>query len=238
MNRLLQLSPLLVAAIVSAGTATVVTRGAGDRAPQTLEVGVALPGAPIPSTLYGIFFEDINFGADGGLYPERMKNRSFEFPESLMGWQNSRGRRRNLRGARPTTRSGRAIRTTCASPSRRRASLRYQERWIPWHRREQGAHYTISVVARRRTGEAATLRFDLQDTSGTTSSASAKIDGSPDRRGRPTARRSSPRAPKHADGWRSMWTGRRDRRGRGLALSRRHLQPPQERTPRRSRAAR
>ena len=27
-------------------------------------------GAPIPSTLYGIFFEDINFAADGGLYGE------------------------------------------------------------------------------------------------------------------------------------------------------------------------
>ena len=36
--------------------------------------------------MYGIFFEDINFGADGGLYAEMVKNRSFEFPQSLMGW--------------------------------------------------------------------------------------------------------------------------------------------------------
>jgi alpha-L-arabinofuranosidase len=36
--------------------------------------------------MYGIFFEDINFGADGGLYAELVKNRSFEFPQSLMGW--------------------------------------------------------------------------------------------------------------------------------------------------------
>lgn len=43
-------------------------------------------GAEIPSTLYGHFFEDINFGADGGLYAELIKNRSFEFPQSLMGW--------------------------------------------------------------------------------------------------------------------------------------------------------
>jgi len=42
--------------------------------------------APISKTMYGIFFEDINFGADGGLYSELIKNRSFEFPESLMGW--------------------------------------------------------------------------------------------------------------------------------------------------------
>ncbi len=37
--------------------------------------------------MYGIFFEDINFGADGGLYAELVKNRSFEFPEPLMGWR-------------------------------------------------------------------------------------------------------------------------------------------------------
>lgn len=43
-------------------------------------------GAPIPSTLYGHFFEDINYAADGGLYAELVKNRSFEFPQQLMGW--------------------------------------------------------------------------------------------------------------------------------------------------------
>ena len=44
------------------------------------------PGAPVQSTMYGIFFEDINFGADGGLYSEMVENRSFEFPDRLMGW--------------------------------------------------------------------------------------------------------------------------------------------------------
>ena len=36
--------------------------------------------------MWGIFFEDINFGADGGLYAEMVKNRGFEFPDPLMGW--------------------------------------------------------------------------------------------------------------------------------------------------------
>jgi alpha-L-arabinofuranosidase len=37
--------------------------------------------------MYGIFFEDINFAADGGLYAELIKNRSFDFPNSpVMGW--------------------------------------------------------------------------------------------------------------------------------------------------------
>lgn len=43
-------------------------------------------GAEIQPTMYGLFFEDINFGADGGLYGELLKNRSFEFDQPLMGW--------------------------------------------------------------------------------------------------------------------------------------------------------
>ncbi len=44
-------------------------------------------GAPVQSTMYGIFFEDINYAADGGLYGELVKNRSFEFPDRYMGWK-------------------------------------------------------------------------------------------------------------------------------------------------------
>ncbi|WP_052417213.1 alpha-L-arabinofuranosidase C-terminal domain-containing protein [Cellvibrio mixtus] len=42
--------------------------------------------ANIQPTMYGIFFEDINFSADGGLYAELVKNRSFEFEQPMMGW--------------------------------------------------------------------------------------------------------------------------------------------------------
>jgi len=41
--------------------------------------------------MWGIFFEDINFSADGGLYAELIKNRSFEFSKPLMGWKEVRG---------------------------------------------------------------------------------------------------------------------------------------------------
>jgi alpha-L-arabinofuranosidase len=53
----------------------------------TMDVNTKKLGAPIQSTMYGIFFEDINYAADGGLYGELVKNRSFEFPQHLMGWQ-------------------------------------------------------------------------------------------------------------------------------------------------------
>ncbi|MBR6086363.1 MAG: carbohydrate binding domain-containing protein [Prevotella sp.] len=51
-----------------------------------MTVKVSKPGAKIQNTMYGIFFEDINYAADGGLYAEMIKNRSFEFPQNLMGW--------------------------------------------------------------------------------------------------------------------------------------------------------
>ncbi|MCC7374644.1 MAG: hypothetical protein IT581_08305 [Verrucomicrobiales bacterium] len=51
-----------------------------------IDVAVDRPGAAVSPTMWGVFFEDINYGADGGLYPERVKNRSFEFAEPLMGW--------------------------------------------------------------------------------------------------------------------------------------------------------
>ena len=44
-------------------------------------------GAEIQPTMYGLFFEDINYAADGGLYAELIKNRSFEFPQNFMGWE-------------------------------------------------------------------------------------------------------------------------------------------------------
>jgi len=41
----------------------------------------------VPVSMWGIFFEDINFAADGGIYAELVKNRSFSFNDPLMGWK-------------------------------------------------------------------------------------------------------------------------------------------------------
>ena len=43
-----------------------------------INVDVANPGVKVSPNLYGIFFEDINHAADGGLYAELISNRSFE----------------------------------------------------------------------------------------------------------------------------------------------------------------
>lgn len=54
---------------------------------QPLVVKTDQPIAEIQPTMWGLFFEDINMGADGGIYAELIKNRSFEFDTPMMGWK-------------------------------------------------------------------------------------------------------------------------------------------------------
>lgn len=55
--------------------------------PVALKVDASKSIAKVQPTMYGIFFEDINFAADGGIYAELVKNRSFEFYDPKMGWE-------------------------------------------------------------------------------------------------------------------------------------------------------
>lgn len=57
-------------------------------APLPVKVSVAMdaPGVPMALTMHGLFFEDINFAADGGLYAELVQNRSFEGRTPLFAW--------------------------------------------------------------------------------------------------------------------------------------------------------
>ena len=68
-----------LAAISALGAATA-------SAPLAITVHTDRQGPEINPAMWGIFFEDINFGADGGLYAELVKNGSFDFPNPLMGW--------------------------------------------------------------------------------------------------------------------------------------------------------
>ncbi len=55
------------------------------RSNYTLNVDASTPVHDISDLLYGIFLEDINFAADGGLYAELVQNRSFEFTRLASG---------------------------------------------------------------------------------------------------------------------------------------------------------
>ncbi len=46
---------------------------------HSIEIDTDAPRTDVSDDLYGIFYEDINYAADGGLYAELVRNRSFEF---------------------------------------------------------------------------------------------------------------------------------------------------------------
>ena len=71
--------------------AAIALMGLAAHAQTVIEVNTKKVGSDIAPTMYGVFFEDINYGADGGLYAEMVKNRSFEYPQALMGWNSIGG---------------------------------------------------------------------------------------------------------------------------------------------------
>lgn len=54
------------------------TTAAHSQRQAVINIDAAKPGAPIASTLHGIFFEEISHGGEGGLYGELIQNRGFE----------------------------------------------------------------------------------------------------------------------------------------------------------------
>ena len=83
--------------------------GAGLSLPlmaQTASINAdfSAPQSPVSKNLFGIFYEDINYAADGGLYGEMVQNRSFEFGASnnsaTTGWKDHI----NISGEKSTSR--------------------------------------------------------------------------------------------------------------------------------------
>lgn len=71
----------LLAATMAAGT------GILHAQKTTVTIEASAPGKAISPDLFGIFFEDLNYAADGGLYPELVQNRSFEYsPVEQPSW--------------------------------------------------------------------------------------------------------------------------------------------------------
>ncbi|KUN76880.1 alpha-L-arabinofuranosidase C-terminal domain-containing protein [Streptomyces griseoruber] len=65
--------------LLAVGGVPAAPAGAADTTDYALTVDPAAKGAKIDDTMYGVFFEDINRAADGGLYAELVQNRSFEY---------------------------------------------------------------------------------------------------------------------------------------------------------------
>lgn len=56
-------------------------------ASATIEIEAGKIRSAFSPTMHGIFFEDINYAADGGLYAELVQNRSFEHRDKLYAWK-------------------------------------------------------------------------------------------------------------------------------------------------------
>jgi len=134
-------------------------------APITVKVNQ--PKADIQPTMWGIFFEDINFAADGGIYAELVKNRSFEFYKPLMGW----------RILKPDTTTGvliinrggvneanpRFVRITIGGKEEPFGLLNEGFRGIGL---KQGVQYTFSVLARQMVGSNIKMRIEVLNSGG------------------------------------------------------------------------
>ncbi len=118
-------------------------------------------GAEIQPTMYGLFFEDINYAADGGLYAELVKNRSFEFPQALMGW-NSFGKV-EVRDDGPFERNPHYVRLCPAKHPHMQTGL--DNRGYFGIGLKKDAEYRFSVWARIPDGgNAGKIRVELVDT--------------------------------------------------------------------------
>jgi alpha-N-arabinofuranosidase len=123
--------------------------------------------APIQPTMYGIFFEDINFGADGGLYAELVKNRSFEFDTPMMGWEQPASDRFSM-----NDKSGFAVPVKYAEPGANKNYLNVKVNAASGYRLvntgfkgmgfKEGLRYDFTVIAKQQIGST-TLHVELLD---------------------------------------------------------------------------
>ncbi len=126
------------------------------------------PGASIQPTMWGIFFEDINFAADGGIYAELVKNRSFEFADPLMGWKaikttDTRSRIQIINRESENPNNPRCARIISTSHEEIFGLSNDGFRGMGI---KKDNHYRFSVVARKMDGEPVAVNIDLIDSNG------------------------------------------------------------------------
>ena len=141
-------------------SALALSTGLVANANNVLSLQANKPGAAIQPTMYGLFFEDINYAADGGLYAEMVKNRSFEFPQNLQGWVTFGGV--ELRDDGPFERNPHYVRLTPASHAHKHSGI--ENEGFFGVAVKKGEEYRFSVWARVSDGGTAKLKVVIADT--------------------------------------------------------------------------
>ena len=153
-----------------------------DVTPQQIIVQADQPGPRIDPRLYGIFFEELDFAGDGGLYAELVNNRSFENdPGQAVNWSllpsGGASGRMSLESAgllNPT--QTRCLRMDVDRlPSGGRLAVANEGYWgIPV---TQGTQYSLSFFARCSPGQTGAITVSLQNAAGDTVYATQTIQG-------------------------------------------------------------
>lgn len=154
-------------------TATVLAAASLTATAQTSEfiIRADKPGAAIQPTMYGIFFEDINYAADGGLYAELIANRSFEFANPFACWNVSG--RVTLLDDGPFERNPHYVRLA-PTGHREKPTMIENEGFFGIGVKADAA-YRFSLWARCPEGGSATLRAELVDLAATHESGASTI---------------------------------------------------------------
>jgi alpha-N-arabinofuranosidase len=170
MSPLRRFSRLTLPSLALLGAFSLLQPAAAQTAPKPITVQVNKPGAAISPIMFGLFFEDINFAADGGLYPELVKNRSFEISDRLLGWKPIKGGSSletfmvlDKQPVAPDNPHYLRIKSVQDTPDEAGA-LNEGFRGMGL---KQGAEYTFSIYARQVAGPGVkALRMTLEDTKG------------------------------------------------------------------------
>ncbi len=135
---------------------------------QSFVVKANQPAAEIQPTMWGLFFEDINMGADGGVYAELVKNRSFEFDTPMMGWKEQKAEGsantvliHNRMENNPTNRRFARIRVRNEGENFGISNEGFRGIGI-----KQGSQYNFSVMARQQEGSNTSLIVELVNAKG------------------------------------------------------------------------
>ncbi|MFE0474575.1 alpha-L-arabinofuranosidase C-terminal domain-containing protein [Streptomyces sp. NPDC058947] len=142
---------------------------AEDVTDYAITVDPSARGAAIDDTMYGVFFEDINRAADGGLYAELVQNRSFEYSTADNGAYTPLTSWTAAGTAQVVNDSGRLNARNRNYLSLGAGSSVINAGYNTGIRVEQGKKYDFSVWARAESGS--TLTVSLKDTAGSLATA-------------------------------------------------------------------
>ncbi|WP_425395557.1 alpha-L-arabinofuranosidase C-terminal domain-containing protein [Aeoliella sp.] len=168
-NRVLYLPLLLV----------LLTPATSRSAEVKVNVRVDRPTAEISPVLYGLFFEDINYAADGGLYAELVQNRSFEY-YSVGGWAANSERLHPLYAWKKVERDGGEVQLKVESETPLNdnntkfltltldgsGAAGIENSGFGGIVLEEGAKYDFSVYAKRTDDQEVPLKVELQTSEG------------------------------------------------------------------------